>query len=74
MDPAQQQEMNEQFRGTNCKPNPFYLRSDSGKLLGTSGPPRAPSGVQYPNILPIPLIYETRMSTKCSIYLEAANL
>ena len=73
MDSAQQQEMDEQFRRTNCKHTHFCLRGDSGKLLGTSGPPRASSGVQYPNILPIPLIYETRMSTKCSTYLGAAD-
>ena len=73
MDPAQQQEMNEQLRGTNCKLNHLYMRSDSGKLLGTSSPPRVPPVAQYPNILPIPLIYETRMSPKCLIYLGAAN-
>jgi hypothetical protein len=73
MDPAQTQEMNEQFRGTNCKANPFYIRSNSRKLLGTSGPPRVPPGGQYPNILPIPIIYETRMSSKCSIYLKSAD-
>lgn len=73
MDLAQQQEMNEQFRGRNCRMNHFYVRSDSGNLLGTSGPPRVPSEAQYSNILPIPFVYETRRSTKFLIYLYAAK-
>lgn len=73
MDPAQQQETSERFRRTNCKQNHFCLRGNSGKLLGTCGPPQASSGVQYPNILPIPLIYETRMPNEFSTYIEPAN-